>query len=27
MIVNTPKPAYVAVIFTSTRTAIEDGYE
>ena len=26
MIVNTPEPPYYTVIFTSTRTAIDDGY-
>lgn len=26
MIVNTPKPPYVAAIFTSKRTSIEEGY-
>lgn len=27
MIANTPKPPYYAVIFTSERTAVEEGYE
>ncbi len=26
MIANTPEPPYYAVIFTSVRTAVEDGY-
>lgn len=26
MIANTPKPPYYAVIFTSTRTNVDDGY-
>ncbi len=26
MIANTPKPPYYAVIFTSTRTSVEEGY-
>ena len=27
MIANTPKPPYIAVVFTSIRTDVEEGYE
>jgi heme-degrading monooxygenase HmoA len=27
VIANTPKPPYIAAIFTSTRTDVEEGYE
>ena len=27
MIANTPKPPYIAAVFTSIRTDVEEGYE